>query len=110
MISGVKMPSLEELDRLNKRYWKRMDAIKREIEADPGNEVKRREYLLARALYVRTHSAIQDAAIERPKEDSPWCYCGNPSGEMDFFDNDEHPKIKCHHWRCRDCGKVVQIG
>jgi len=41
---------------------------------------------------------------------SIWCKCGNPSGETDFYNDNEHDEIKKHHWRCQDCGKVVQIG
>jgi hypothetical protein len=104
------MADLRKLDQLNKRYWTRMRRLQRELERDPDNEVKVREYRLARALYIRTHSAIQDAGLGRPKEASPWCHCGNASGEMDFFADGEHPKIKCHHWRCRECKGVVQIG
>jgi RecJ-like exonuclease len=39
-----------------------------------------------------------------------WCRCGNPSGQVDFYDDGEHPEISKHHYRCRDCGKVTQIG
>lgn len=104
------MPDLRQLDKLNKRYWTRMRGLEREIKADPGNEIKVREYRLARALFIRTSSDLQDAGIGRSREASPWCHCGNPSGKMDFFDNGERSDIKCHHWRCHDCGKVVQIG
>jgi len=39
-----------------------------------------------------------------------WCECGNPSEETDYWDDCEHPDLSKHHWRCRDCGKVVQVG
>ena len=40
-----------------------------------------------------------------------WCECGNPSGESRFFDDGE---CECgchkHHYHCRDCAKITQIG
>jgi len=39
-----------------------------------------------------------------------WCTCGNKSGEVDFYDDGQHPRIHKHHYRCRECGKVTQIG
>ena len=39
-----------------------------------------------------------------------WCRCGNPSEEIDFFDDGQHPGCEKHHYRCRDCGKVTQVG
>lgn len=39
-----------------------------------------------------------------------WCECGNPSGEVQFYDNGQHPKLWKHHYRCAGCGKVTQIG
>lgn len=38
-----------------------------------------------------------------------WCGCAEP-GEQKFYDDDEHPELKKHHWRCGNCGKVTQIG
>ena len=43
-------------------------------------------------------------------EKKMWCTCGNKSGEVDFFDDGAHPQIHKHHYRCRECGKVTQIG
>jgi len=39
-----------------------------------------------------------------------WCRCGNPSGDVDFYDDGEHPDVQTHHYRCKDCGRVVQVG
>ena len=39
-----------------------------------------------------------------------WCRCGNPSGEVDFYEDGQDPKIGMHHIKCRDCGKVIQVG
>lgn len=37
-----------------------------------------------------------------------WCQCR--SKHTRFYDDGEHPEIHKHHWRCRSCGKIVQIG
>ena len=50
----------------------------------------------------------QAALIEFEK--NMWCKCGNPSEDVDFYDDGEHPEITKHHYRCKDCKKVVQIG
>jgi hypothetical protein len=39
-----------------------------------------------------------------------WCRCGNKSGEVTFYDDDQHPECRKHHWRCADCGKILQVG
>ena len=104
------MANLRELDKLHKRYWTRIRELQRELASNPANEVKQRELALAQALYKRVGAEIQDTAVGRPKSESPWCHCGNPSDKADFFDNGQHPKMATHHWRCHDCGGVLQIG
>ena len=39
-----------------------------------------------------------------------WCNCGNPSNDGVFVDDGEDPVIGKHHWNCKDCGKVLQVG
>ena len=39
-----------------------------------------------------------------------WCKCGNPSKGSEYYDDGEHHEITKHHYRCKDCGKVLQIG
>ncbi len=39
-----------------------------------------------------------------------WCQCGNKSKEVRFYDDYEHPDCSKHHYRCGDCGKILQIG
>ncbi|MCK9542644.1 MAG: hypothetical protein M0R03_11515 [Novosphingobium sp.] len=40
-----------------------------------------------------------------------WCKCKDyDSDEVDFYDDNQHPEISKHHWRCRKCKKVVQLG
>jgi len=39
-----------------------------------------------------------------------WCRCGNPSGEVDYFEDGQDEAIGMHHYKCRDCGKVIQTG
>ena len=40
-----------------------------------------------------------------------WCECGNPSQEFIFFD-DGTCECGCykHHYHCKDCMKITQIG
>jgi Fe2+ or Zn2+ uptake regulation protein len=45
------------------------------------------------------------AAIQ--SEAAMWCSCGNDSGEADYHADTRRTK---HHWTCRDCGKVLQVG
>ena len=40
-------------------------------------------------------------------EESLMCDCGNPSDQADYVP--DTPQMK-HHWNCRDCGKIYQIG
>ena len=49
---------------------------------------------------------------ERKKKEADdfWCSCGNPSGEVDSFDDGEGEMCFKHHYCCRDCGKVYQVG
>lgn len=43
-------------------------------------------------------------------ENELWCECGNPSGDVEFYNDGEHSEVHKHHYRCRDCGKVTQLG
>lgn len=43
-------------------------------------------------------------------ESHMWCKCDDSSGS-DFFDNGKHKDCMTkHHYHCRDCGMVSQIG
>ena len=39
-----------------------------------------------------------------------WCRCGNPSGDVDYYEDGQRQDVQMHHIRCKDCGKVVQVG
>ena len=39
-----------------------------------------------------------------------WCNCEQQTDDVVFFDNNEHPIVRKHHYRCPNCGKVVQVG
>jgi len=59
---------------------------------------------------VTCHGAGQiTVAAERQyrRELAGWCQCGNPSQEADY--HPDTPRMK-HHWTCRDCGKLYQVG
>ena len=42
-------------------------------------------------------------------EKNQWCNC-DESEDVIFYDDNEHPECAKHHWRHKDCGKIVQIG
>jgi len=52
---------------------------------------------------IRANERLQAAVA------AMWCKC---EGEQDveFFDDGEHEEIEKHHWRCKACSKVRQIG
>lgn len=52
------------------------------------------------AEVVASHKAFQTA----------WCQCGNPSGQMTFHDDGQHPTCSKHCYTCDDCQKLLQIG
>lgn len=52
-------------------------------------------------------SASVVAALKREQE--MWCSCASP-GEPQYFADGDDLEIWKHHWRCRACGKVLQIG
>lgn len=47
------------------------------------------------------------ADLER--ERSMWCDCAAP-GDPEYFRDGAHAEIWKHHWRCRTCGGILQIG
>lgn len=48
------------------------------------------------------------AQVKRRQEElDAWCACGNPSERSNF--HDDTPQMK-HHYTCRDCGKITQVG
>jgi Zn finger protein HypA/HybF involved in hydrogenase expression len=42
-------------------------------------------------------------------EKDMWCRCEDSHG-VTFYDDDEHPELSKHHYRCNKCKKIVQIG
>lgn len=40
---------------------------------------------------------------------SMWCKCKEDYGTT-FYDDNEHPDLKKHHYRCNKCNKIKQIG
>ena len=47
---------------------------------------------------------------EVANEKALWCHCGNPSGEVLFYNDNECCPGDKHHWDCKDCGKLLQVG
>jgi hypothetical protein len=54
--------------------------------------------------FVDSHTA---AVIEYEK--NMWCKCKGDHG-VRFYNDGEHKIIYKHHYRCKFCGKVTQIG
>lgn len=50
---------------------------------------------------------IQLEAIEY--ENNMWCKCEDDHGSK-YYDDGEHPEIHKHHYRCKKCKQVTQIG
>ena len=42
-------------------------------------------------------------------EENMWCKCKEHHG-VNYYEDGEHPDIHKHHYRCRSCKKVTQIG
>jgi hypothetical protein len=42
-------------------------------------------------------------------EDDMWCTCDTDHGTK-YYSDGQHPEIHKHHWRCKGCGDVKQIG
>lgn len=38
-----------------------------------------------------------------------WCECEDDHGVV-FYDDGVHPEIEKHHYRCKKCNKVTQLG
>jgi hypothetical protein len=49
-------------------------------------------------------------SAEQKAHEAFWCFCGNPSGNHTYHDDNERRICRKHHWTCDDCGKVVQVG
>jgi len=66
-------------------------------------------------VMIDTYGSLEQAEIEMKEEEKLWCSCG---GEDEYGDDygayyvpdNSHPEISKHHWRCKNCKKIVQIG
>lgn len=62
-------------------------------------------------FYCGATGEVEQSVVDGFEESKRmWCDCGNPSEDTYYVPDNEHPDISKHHWRCMDCGKVVQIG
>ena len=43
------------------------------------------------------------------REQEMWCRC-TTAGEPEYYGDGEDGEIWKHHWKCRSCGGVLQIG
>jgi len=40
-----------------------------------------------------------------------WCECEDDQDpDWYYVDDNVHPQVKKHHWRCSKCHKITQIG
>ena len=54
---------------------------------------------------------MSDEDLELHNEEvAMWCECGNENDRVDYYEDGEHPDLHKHHYRCRKCKGVVQIG
>jgi len=54
---------------------------------------------------------ISDRMLKEIKRmDAMWCSCDNRSGEAYYVEDGVNPECRKHHWRCKDCGKILQVG
>lgn len=56
----------------------------------------------------------KDGLKSRPEDsnsstDFEWCTCGNPSGEVEFYDSEEEGEEGPEYYVCADCGGLVQV-
>ena len=56
-----------------------------------------------------TGELIQKRALALKFYNEMWCECGEKHGSR-YFRDGEHPDLRKHHYRCKDCGGVTQIG
>ena len=49
-------------------------------------------------------------ALSYKRQQESWCKCGNPSGDVEYVPDNVSSVCSKHHYVCRDCGKIVQIG
>lgn len=62
-------------------------------------------------VYCDGTGQIDDETMEAIEyEKNMWCKCGNPSGRHKFYRDGEGPLVHKHHYVCKDCNKVLQIG
>lgn len=54
-----------------------------------------------------TLTPVQKAVVNYAK--NMWCKCKKDYGTT-FYDDNVHPVLRKHHYRCKKCGKVKQIG
>ena len=56
---------------------------------------------------ARKVTQAQIDALER--EQNEWCNCPEPM-DVDFYPDGSREDVTQHHWRCRKCGGITQIG
>ncbi len=106
----LKKGDIVHLDTDN-RDWGRVATDATVVENLPGKKV----LVDAQSIRARIVVPAQDIVAKSkpthdPKMNNIWCACGNPSTETDYYSDGESKTCFKHHWTCRDCGKILQIG
>jgi hypothetical protein len=56
-----------------------------------------------------TGEVSSERMAQLTQKDNIWCECEEDHG-VDYWGDGEHPDLSKHHYRCKKCKKVVQIG
>jgi len=57
-----------------------------------------------------TGKMTQEDADNLQAEKDAWCTCPDPFKSSKYYADGEHPELHKHHYRCKACGKITQIG
>jgi len=76
------------------------------FEKDKSDEVSYVDCFLCGA----TGEVNEDIVASWKDHQKMWCECDPPSEQSYYVREGEHSDISKHHWRCKDCDKVTQIG
>ena len=61
-------------------------------------------------ILCKGFKTVSDAVMKVFKyESTMWCECDKET-IVTFYDDGEHPELSKHHYRCKVCDKVTQIG
>lgn len=74
-----------------------------------GKDAKKTESTIECVICHGTGFVDKQTKDEVEFEENMWCKCGEDHG-VDSYKDGEHHQIHKHHYRCKKCKDVVQIG